>query len=89
MRRPHGSVVGPPNSSWLNQLPSRPIACATSRPGRERVGERREPDALAAAADPGTDRAERDGTPDAEAALPDEQRPDGVAARAEVRLRAR
>ena len=33
MRRPQGSVVGPPNSSWLNQLPSRPIAWATSRPG--------------------------------------------------------
>ena len=27
--RPHGSVVGLPNSSWLNQLPHRPIAWAS------------------------------------------------------------
>ena len=29
----HGSVVGFPNSSWLNQLPHRPIACASTSPG--------------------------------------------------------
>ena len=26
-------MVGRPNSSWLNQLPSRPMACATASPG--------------------------------------------------------
>ena len=31
--RPQGSVVGRPKSSWLNQLPQRPSACATSTPG--------------------------------------------------------
>ena len=31
--RPHGRVVGPPYSSLLNQLPTRPIACASGRPG--------------------------------------------------------
>ena len=29
----HGSVVGWPKSSWLNQLPNRPIACASRMPG--------------------------------------------------------
>ena len=29
----HGRSVGRPNSSWLNQLPSRPIACASATPG--------------------------------------------------------
>ena len=30
---PHGRSVGLPKSSWFHQLPMRPIACATSRPG--------------------------------------------------------
>src|ERR671937_2374761 len=29
----HGSDVGLPNSSWLNQFPHRPIPCASSKPG--------------------------------------------------------
>ena len=29
----HGSDVGLPNSSWLNQFPQRPIPCASSSPG--------------------------------------------------------
>ena len=28
-----GCVVGAPYCSWLNQLPKRPTACATNRPG--------------------------------------------------------
>ena len=31
--RPHGRSVGLPKSSWLNQLPMRPMPCASSRPG--------------------------------------------------------
>src|SRR5919198_6563743 len=30
---PHGSCVGLPKSSWLNQFPQRPIPCASSNPG--------------------------------------------------------
>ena len=30
---PHGSVVGLPNSSWLNQFPHRPTAWASRSPG--------------------------------------------------------
>ena len=30
---PHGSVVGLPYNSWLNQLPKRPMAWATSNAG--------------------------------------------------------
>ena len=37
----HGRSVGLPKSSWLNQLPNRPMAWATTMPGREGVGQRR------------------------------------------------
>jgi hypothetical protein len=49
--------------------------------GCERVGERREADLLAAAADVGTDRAQRDRPPDPEATVPDPQRLERVVVR--------
>ena len=71
---PRAASSAAPKSSWLNQLPHRPIACATAMPGSDGVGERRQQDAPAAAADPGADAAERDRAPDAEAAVPDLER---------------
>ena len=75
-----------PNSSWLNQLPQRPIAWATSSARRQRVDHRRDPDPLAPGADHRADRAEGDRAPDAEAAVPDVEDLPRVAVGAEVEL---
>ena len=68
----HGTVVGSPNNSWLNQLPKRPIACATAKPGASAS-----PAEEAAARTGGTrtrrQRAPGHAAPDAQAALPDLQ----------------
>ena len=70
------------DSSWLNQLPIRPIACATTRPER-RHRQSRSADLLRGATGmhqpPRGDRA-----PDAESACPDLQRVDWVLAGTEV-----
>ena len=58
------------------------------QPRGERVTEGRKRDPPPPAGDPRAESAEEDGPPDAEAAVPDPQRVEGIAARAEVRLRA-
>ncbi|KOG89048.1 hypothetical protein ADK38_16410 [Streptomyces varsoviensis] len=78
-----GRSVLRPYSSWLNQLPQRPMACAMARPGAR----------VSAQAGNGTprrrqraERAERHGAPDAESALPDLEGVHPVPTRAEVQL---
>src|SRR3954451_12060440 len=101
MVRPHGRSVALPYSSLLNQLPSRPIACASAIPGarasaqagrgiprrRQPIQAPTPPRARAPPAPPRAQAARVDGPPDAEAALADGQRPHRVTALAEVRLR--
>ncbi len=61
---PHGRFVGLPKSSWLNQLPIRPMPCASNRPGATASMNSRTlwPDR---AHDPGADEnAEEDPAPD-------------------------
>ena len=70
----HGNVVGPPNSSWLNQLPQRPIACANSEAGRDAVEQVAEVEVPAPGEDDRGERAADHRAPDAEAALPDLER---------------
>ncbi len=64
---------GPPNGSWLNQLPSRPIAWASRRPEASASANPGAITSLASAADVGTHGTEGDRAPDPEAALPDAQ----------------
>ena len=79
---PHGRSVGLPYSSWLNQLPIRPMPCASSRPGAT-ASIISVPDAPGAADDPDADeRPEQDPAPDAEAALPDLERRPSTSGRA-------
>ena len=71
---PHGRSVGFPYSSWFHQLPSRPIACATSRPGAtQSISSGTSAPARRATART-DDHAGGDTAPDAETAVPDLER---------------
>src|SRR3954453_208077 len=89
---PQGRLVGLPNSSWLNQLPTRPIDCATSSAGTPAASmnagtssprrfTRHSPTLTPSALPPPPpdQHAERDPAPDPQAALPHGERaPPGV-----------
>ena len=83
--QPQGRSVGRPKSSWLNQLPNRPMAWASTMPGASASASG---GAGCRAAWPRSTRQGRPSRwpPDAETALPDLQRIDGIGAGSEVRL---
>ena len=68
---PPRQVVGLPKSSWFHQFPSRPMPCASSRPGATASMNATHARARAVHDDRAAMHAEEDPAPDAEAALPD------------------
>ena len=72
---PQGRSVGLPKSSWFHQLPTRPIACATRRPGAAASSSAVTLAPARWAMIPADEDAAGDAAPDAEAALPDRERP--------------
>ncbi len=69
--RPHGRSVGLPNSSWLNQLPHRPIACASGIAGAAHVSSSAGGDPAPLALPDADEHAGEEAARDTEPALPE------------------